>query len=86
MQCYAEAPNSGVERPRRWLVGFRRVALEPGASTPASIRVPLQEVAVWDETRDQFVVEATRYDFVVAAHAGHPGQSVSVDIGERLLA
>lgn len=85
VQCYAEAPDSDVERPRRWLVGFQRVALEPGASTRVSIRVPVETLASWDETGDRFVVEGTRYDLVVAPHAASPGQTVSVDVGERAL-
>jgi hypothetical protein len=32
------------------------------------------------------VVEATRYDLAVAPHAADPGQSVSAELGERVIA
>ena len=86
VQCYASAPDSTIERPRRWLIGFQRVPLDPGATTRASIRVPLDRLAHWDESRDHFVVEGTRYDLVVAPHATDTGQSVSAEIGEHVVA
>ena len=86
VQVYATAPDSSVERPRRWLVGFQRVPLDPGATARAAIRVPLERLAYWDESRDGFVVEATRYDLVVAPHAADPGQSMSAEIRELLIA
>ena len=86
VQCYASAPDSAIERPPRWLVGFQRVPLDPGATTRVSIRVPLDRLAYWDESRDHFVVEATRYDLAVAPNAGDPGQSQSAEIGEHVVA
>jgi beta-glucosidase len=80
VQCYAECPHSAVERPPRWLVGFRRVALAAGATTRVRLSVPATRLAYWDERRDGFVVEATRYDLVVAAHAGAPGDRVAITI------
>jgi beta-glucosidase len=86
VQCYAAAPGSSVERPRRWLVGFQRVPLDAGASAQVSIRVPFERLAYWDESRDGFVVEATQYQLVVAPHAADPGQSVSAEISEHVIA
>ena len=85
VQCYAAAPDSSVERPHRWLVGFERVPLDPGDRAQVSMRVPFERLAYWDESRDGFVVEATPYQLVVAPHAVDPGQSVSIELGERII-
>lgn len=86
VQCYAAAPHSKIDRPKRWLVGFQRVALDPGATTRVAIRVPLERLAYWDESRDGFVVEAARYELIVAPHAADTRQSVSTELGERVVA
>jgi beta-glucosidase len=78
VQCYAEAPDSAVERAPRWLVGFAKVPVAAGATVRAKIRVPVDHLAYWDEGRDDFVVEAIRYDLVVAPDAAAPGQRTSV--------
>lgn len=85
VQCYATAPHSAIERPSRWLVGFQRVPLDPGSTRRVSIRVPVERLAYWDESRDGFVVEATRYEMAVATHAADPGQVVSAALDERRI-
>ncbi len=80
VQCYAEAPDSAVERAPRWLAGFTKVSVAAGETTRVTIRVPLDRLSYWDEARDKFVVEATRYDLVVASHAAAAGQRVSIEL------
>jgi beta-glucosidase len=82
VQCYAEAPDSAVERAHRWLVGFTRVSVAAGETVRAKMRVPLDHLAYWDESRDDFVVEAIRYDLVVAPHAAAPGNRTSVSLSD----
>ncbi len=84
VQLYAEAPSSAVERPTRWLVGFQSVPVPAGATVTARCRVPLDHLASWDDTRDDLVVEPTRYRLVAAHHAADPGTSVTVDLSDRL--
>jgi beta-glucosidase len=48
VQVYASRPHSAVERPRRWLVGFRRVTLDPGAHARIVIDLPSRQFAHWD--------------------------------------
>jgi beta-glucosidase len=83
VQCYAEAPDSAVERARRWLVGFVKVPVAAGETVRAKIRVPFDHLAYWDEARDDFVVEVIRYDLVVAPHATAAGERTSVELAER---
>jgi beta-glucosidase len=80
VQCYVEAPSSAVERPVRWLVAFEAVPIAAGATRAVGLRVPLDRLAYWDEARDDFVVESTRYRFVVAPHAADPGVAATVDV------
>jgi beta-glucosidase len=83
VQCYASAPESAVERPRRWLVGFHPVTVAAGASERVTVRVPTDRLAHWDDDRGGFVVERTRYDLVLAPHAEAPGVGGSADLTDR---
>ncbi len=58
VQVYAERPDSSVERPVRWLVGFAAVRAEAGESVTVSIPVPPRRLAYWD---DGWVVEPGVY-------------------------
>ncbi len=48
VQIYAERPDSAVERPARWLVGFETVELDPGESADVAVAVRGRELAHWD--------------------------------------
>jgi beta-glucosidase len=48
VQVYAERPDSAVERPVRWLVGFEPVEVDPGESAEVTIKVRGREFANWD--------------------------------------
>ena len=80
VQCYAAAPESAVERPRRWLVGFQPGAVAAGASERVTLRVATERLAHWDDDRGGFVVEPIRYELVLAPNAESPGVVVSVDL------
>lgn len=62
VQVYASRPDSGVERPRRWLVGFRRVTLDPGAQARIVIDLPARQFAHWD---GQWTWESGAFDLEV---------------------
>jgi beta-glucosidase len=49
VQVYAERPDSAVERPIRWLVGFESVELGAGASADVTVEVRGREFAHWDD-------------------------------------
>lgn len=80
VQCYAEAPESAVERPRRWLVGFTSATVDAGLTTSVHLRIPLERLAYFDEKVDDFVIEATRYDIVLASNAADDGVRSSIEI------
>nr|WP_123732892.1 glycoside hydrolase family 3 C-terminal domain-containing protein [Rathayibacter sp. PhB152] len=49
LQAYAERRDSAVERPVRWLVGFKSATLEAGASAQIAVTVPTRLLATWND-------------------------------------
>ena len=49
VQVYASRPDSAVDRPVRWLVGFAPVTAAPGATATAVVTVPARAFADWTE-------------------------------------
>jgi beta-glucosidase len=48
VQVYAERPDSTVERPVRWLVGFAPVRVAAGETASVEVSVPTRQLAYWD--------------------------------------
>lgn len=80
VQVYAEPPGQAAERPRRSLVGFRRLSLQPGQSERVAIQIPLRCLAWFDASRDAFVLEGGHHRLVVARHAEDEGISVDLPL------
>ncbi len=59
LQLYITPPPSGIQRPSRQLVGFRRVELQPAQSKTITFRLPYHEQAFWywHEEQRRFVLE-----------------------------
>ncbi|WP_349290444.1 glycoside hydrolase family 3 C-terminal domain-containing protein [Microbacterium sp. 2FI] len=49
VQVYAERPDSAVERPVRWLVGFAVVTAEPAERVACRIAIDPRRLAHWDD-------------------------------------
>ena len=64
VQVYAERPESAVERPARWLVGFAAIRAEAGEAVTVSIPVPARRLAYWDGA---WVVEPGHYTLKAGA-------------------
>ncbi|WP_375400841.1 beta-glucosidase [uncultured Amnibacterium sp.] len=75
LQAYARRPDSAVDRPERWLIGFDTVRADPGETRRVRISAPLREFAYWD---DGWIVEPGDYEVRV-------GTSV-IDLGEPVVA
>jgi beta-glucosidase len=71
VQVYASRPASAVDRPMRWLVGFRPVVLDPAESTRVVVSVPSRALAYW--SHDGWTYEPGEFMISVAGHAGDPG-------------
>ncbi|MFC7328416.1 glycoside hydrolase family 3 C-terminal domain-containing protein [Marinactinospora rubrisoli] len=57
VQCYTHQHTSRVKQPLRQLRGFTRVRLEPGETRTVQVAFEAAALAVWDVTRDRYVVE-----------------------------
>jgi beta-glucosidase len=49
VQVYAERPDSTIDRPVRWLVGFASVDVDAGTTASVPITIPVRAFAHWDE-------------------------------------
>jgi beta-glucosidase len=85
VQVYLEAPGLWVERPRRTLVGFRRLELAAGTCRRLRLAIPLRRLAFFDEARDGFMLEPGDHRLVVARHGEDPGLAVTLRLEERWL-
>ena len=78
VQVYVEPPGLALERPGRTLVGFGRVALEPGGSQRLCLPIPLRRLAYFDEATSHFRLEAGLHRLHVAQHSEDEGLVVEV--------
>jgi beta-glucosidase len=69
VQLYISAIGSAVERVPKELRAFTRVALLPGETKTVQLSVPVSQLAYYDETRAEFVVEPLEYELFVGAHS-----------------
>ncbi len=80
VQVYVRDVESSVPRPDKELKGFAKVRLEPGQSERVRIRLDRRSFAVWDVTAHDWLVEAGRFEVVVARSSADPVEVVAVDI------
>jgi beta-glucosidase len=57
VQLYVRHEKSKVERPKKELRGFERVALQPGETKTVAMKLKAASLAYWDEKAGRFVVE-----------------------------
>jgi beta-glucosidase len=65
VQLYAAWPKSQVQRPRKALVGFRRVSLRPGETRTVRIPLKARQLAYWNSARGAYEVEAAPLTLMV---------------------
>jgi beta-glucosidase len=80
VQVYAERPDSAVERPVRWLVGYAGVRAEPGEEVAVEVPVPARALAYWDVERHDWVLEPGVFRLVAAPDAGAAGVSANLTV------
>jgi beta-glucosidase len=66
-QLYTRAAEASVPRPRRELLGHRRVTLAPGATAALSFEVPLAAFEFWDVAQDRWRLEPGAYELLAGA-------------------
>lgn len=80
VQVYVRDPESSVHRPHQDLRGFAKVHLDPGGSTAVTIPLDRRAFAVWDVAAHDWLVEAGRYEIVVARSSVDPVLEVQVEV------
>ncbi|WP_334052198.1 glycoside hydrolase family 3 C-terminal domain-containing protein [Burkholderia cepacia] len=80
VQIYAALPASLGEPPKR-LVGWTKVALQPGEARTVSVAVPARRFAVWDANAHAWRIAAGSYGLSAAASSRDPqAQSTTVTL------
>jgi len=82
-QFYATVRVRGQAVPR--LVGWQRVALEPGESRTVSITIDPRLLAVYDPAQPGWRIEEGRVPLVVGEHAGDAQATAELDVAARRL-
>jgi len=67
VQLYAGEVSPSVPRPPRALKAFRKVVLEPGASTTVSFRINAEDLAYFDPSRSQWTTNPGSYRVAVGS-------------------
>ena len=81
VQVYVRDLESTVYRPDQELKGFAKVHLEPGASEVVAIVLDRRSFAVWDVAAHDWLVEAGRFEVVVARSSTDPVEALEVEVG-----
>jgi beta-glucosidase len=77
VQVYAARPDSSIERPARWLVGFAVVRAEAGATATAEVTIPRRAFAHWDGAWSD---EPGRFDLLIGTTVTKIASRVAVEI------
>jgi beta-glucosidase len=70
VQVYASRPDSTVERPTRWLVGFTGASADPGQEVTVEVPVPARSLAHWDGQTNAWTVEPGAFHLAVGRSYG----------------
>ncbi|GHH86977.1 glycoside hydrolase family 3 C-terminal domain-containing protein [Streptomyces capitiformicae] len=79
-QLYVRAVAPSVPRPRRELLGHRRVTLAPGASTELTFRLPLSALEFWDVAHGRWHLEPGAYELLIGASSEDIRLRTTVDV------
>lgn len=69
IQIYSRQLDPSLSRPDRELVGFKKVALEPGESQTVTIGVSPERLAYYHDDHHKWVIEKADYELLVGASA-----------------
>jgi beta-glucosidase len=77
VQVYAERPDSAVDRPARWLVGFALARVAARAMAQVQVSVPARLLAYW---QDGWRYEPGTYQLRIGTSAIDLPLTVTVDL------
>ncbi|GGN94667.1 glycoside hydrolase family 3 C-terminal domain-containing protein [Saccharibacillus kuerlensis] len=85
VQIYGRVEQSRVKRPSKQLLAFRRVKLAAGESKQISFSIKLAELAVWDVTRERFVIENAQYTLLAGPSSEELPVSAALEVSGETI-
>lgn len=85
VQLYGRAEQSRVKRPRKQLLAFRRVLLQPGESADVAFTIPLAQLAMWDVTRERYCIENGLYTIMAGASSENLALAATLDVDGEII-
>ncbi|MDR3367073.1 MAG: glycoside hydrolase family 3 C-terminal domain-containing protein [Prevotellaceae bacterium] len=79
-QLYVSDVEASVARPAKELKGFKKVHLQPAESRQVAIKVPVADLAFYDERKRAFAVEAGEFTLHIASSATDVRESVTITV------
>lgn len=85
VQLYGRVEESRVKRPLKQLLAFRRVKLAAGETKEVQFSIPLAELAVWDVTRERFVIENAKYTLLAGSSSEALPLSAALEVSGETI-
>lgn len=80
VQVYVSKPNSGVERAAQELKGFQKVFVKAAGSQEATISIPVKELAYYNTSNQQWVVESGEYILKIGNSSRNLSQTITIHV------
>ncbi|MCR5767154.1 MAG: glycoside hydrolase family 3 C-terminal domain-containing protein [Lachnospiraceae bacterium] len=81
VQIYAKAPEGGMKKPLKQLIGFDRIKnIAPGESRNLSFDIPVRELALYDVISEKLIVEGGKYEIMAGPSSKDGECSALIDI------
>ncbi len=85
VQLYTRNEQSRVKQPLQTLRAFQRVHVKAGESVQVQLELPIQELAFWDVTRNQYVVETGTYRLLMGCSSSDIRLETSIQINGETI-
>lgn len=80
IQVYLRHLDPRLYRPDRELIGFEKLALEPGEAREVAIHIDAERLAYYHDGHDRWVIEPGRYELLVGASATDIRATVPLEV------
>jgi beta-glucosidase len=81
VQLYVAYPDAKVERCKKELKAFAKVALAPGETKTVELVLTARDLAYWDDFAHRFRTDAGRYEILVGSSCADIRTSATLAVG-----